>query len=202
MAWRIVGEYFENCSCDVLCPCITSSTRGPADTERCLVPFVCHVQEGTFNGVRLDGLTFIWVFDAPAIMSQGNWRAATYIDERADAAQRQALEAILSGNYGGAPETLAAAIGDRLGTKYVPITYVSQGLVRQVEVPGIMRFEIEGITAPGATEAMEISHVSHPMGSTLPIAKSRSGIYNDPDYQFSFDNTGKNGHYHAFTWQG
>ncbi len=36
MAWSLEGEYMENCSCDVLCPCITSSMAGPADTERCL----------------------------------------------------------------------------------------------------------------------------------------------------------------------
>jgi hypothetical protein len=28
------------------------------------------------------------------------------------------------------------------------------------------------------------------------------GTYNDPDYGWSFDNTGKNGHYRDFAWQG
>ena len=34
MTWSLVGEYFENCSCDILCPCVTSFLQGPAHTER------------------------------------------------------------------------------------------------------------------------------------------------------------------------
>lgn len=33
MAWSIEGTYFENCSCDMVCPCSTSGLVGfPADT--------------------------------------------------------------------------------------------------------------------------------------------------------------------------
>jgi hypothetical protein len=38
MAWQLSGEYLENCNCEILCPCITSSLQGPADNERCYVP--------------------------------------------------------------------------------------------------------------------------------------------------------------------
>lgn len=200
MAWRIEGEYFENCSCDVLCPCITSPISGPADTERCQVPFAIQIHSGHFDDISLDGLAFVQVFDAPAIMSQGNWRVATYIDERADAPQRQALEQILSGQHGGVPAALGALMGQRLGTKFVPITYQSQGPVKHVAVPGIMEFTVEGIVT--GNKVLEITNTTHPMGADLPIAKSRRGYYNDPDYGLSFDNTGKNGHYVDFVWQG
>ena len=43
MSWEITGEYFENCNCDILCPCITSSLQGPADNERCQVPLIIHI---------------------------------------------------------------------------------------------------------------------------------------------------------------
>ena len=33
MSWEITGEYFENCNCDILCPCITSSLQGPPTTS-------------------------------------------------------------------------------------------------------------------------------------------------------------------------
>lgn len=33
-SWKIDGEYFENCNCDVLCPCITSNLqRNPTHGE-------------------------------------------------------------------------------------------------------------------------------------------------------------------------
>jgi hypothetical protein len=37
MAWRLEGTYFENCNCDVLCPCGASFFVLPADNERCRV---------------------------------------------------------------------------------------------------------------------------------------------------------------------
>ena len=43
MTWQLRGEYLENCNCDVLCPCITSSLQGPADNERCYVPLAMHI---------------------------------------------------------------------------------------------------------------------------------------------------------------
>lgn len=202
MAWSLTGEYFENCNCDILCPCITSSMQGPADNERCYVPLICHVDEGSFDGTSLDDLNFILVVDSPATMGEGGWRVAAYVDERADESQRDALHQILSGDHGGPPEMLKGLIGEMLGLKFVPITYESNGMRKRVEVPGIMEFEVEGITAPESEAAIEITNVFHPMGSNLPIAVSHKGSYDDPDYQFAFDNTGKNGHYREFAWQG
>ncbi|MGI9659167.1 MAG: DUF1326 domain-containing protein [Gaiellaceae bacterium] len=202
MAWKLEGDYFENCSCDILCPCLTSYMQEPADTERCLVPLVCRVDDGNLDDVRLDGLCFIMVVDSPAIMAEGNWRLALYIDERATPEQQEALGQILSGDLGGVPGVLAPLIGEVLGTKLVPITYVIDGHNRRVEVPGIMEFEVEGVVSPETGEVLEILNTLHPMGTNLPITKSVKGVYDDADYDFAFDNTGKNGHYRAFSWSG
>jgi hypothetical protein len=202
MAWRIAGDYFENCSCNVLCPCITSSLQEPADYDRCRVPLVCQIREGSFDDVSLDGLCFIVVADTPAVMGEGNWRVGVYIDERADERQTDALGTILSGEAGGPLSVLAPLIGEQLGVKKVPIQYESDGHRRRVVVPGIMEFEVEGITAPESDEVMEITNTIHPMGANLAIATSTKGVYDDPDFNLSFDNTGKNGHYREFAWQG
>jgi hypothetical protein len=202
MDWHIDGEYFENCNCDVLCPCLTSGMQDPGDGERCQVPMICHVTLGAFGGVSLDGLNFVMMIDAPAVMSKGNWRTALYVDERANDEQRMAIEAILSGGHGGVPAVLSALIGSRLPPKYVSITFRSEGLRWYCEVPGIMEWEVEGITAHHSDKAMEIINVGHPMGSNLPIARSLKGIYHDPDFGLNIDNTGKNGHYREFHWQG
>ena len=202
MAWKLAGEYFENCSCDILCPCITSSLLGPADYERCRVPLICKIREGSFDGVSLDDLAFIMVVDSPRVMADGGWRVAVYLDERADERQQQALQAILSGEQGGPPAMLAPLIGEMLGIKLVPINYESSGSRYRVEVPGIMEFEVEGVTRPESDEVMTITGTMHPMGPDLLIGKGTKGRYDDPDYGLSFDNTGKNGHFHEFAWQG
>ena len=200
MAWRLKGDYFENCSCDVLCPSITSAMLEPADQERCKVPLVCHVEEGSFEDVPLDGLSFVMVVDSPAVMSEGNWRVGVYLDERADERQQEALGAILSGEHGGPPAMLAPLIGEQLGVKSVPITYEIDGTRRRCVIPGVMELEVEAVTHPETGAVMEITNTIHPMGVDLPIAKGVKGVLDDPDFGLSFDNTGKNGHFRAFDW--
>jgi hypothetical protein len=202
MAWSIEGEYFENCNCEILCPCITSSMAGPADNERCQVPLIMHIDQGEKDGVRLDDLNAILVVDSPQVMGEGGWRVGVYIDERADDDQRAALGEILSGGLGGPPSMLAPLIGEQLGVKFVPIDYESGNGHKRVVVPGIMEFQIEPVTNPETGEVMEVTNTIHPMGSNLPIAKGLKGRYDDPDFGLSFDNTGKNGNYREFAWSG
>jgi hypothetical protein len=202
MAWHLSGEYFENCSCEILCPCITSSMAGPADYERCQVPLIMHIDQGEKDGVRLDGLNAILLIDSPQVMADGNWRVAVYLDERADESQRAALGEILSGAAGGPPEALAPLIGEQLGVKFVPIHYEAKNGRKRVDVPGIMEFEVEPVTNPDTGEVIEVTNTIHPMGSNLPTARGVKGFYDDPDIGISFDNTGKNGHFREFAWQG
>lgn len=200
MTWAISGDYFENCSCDILCPCITSYMQDPADSERCWVPIICRIDSGEIDGIRLDGLAFAMVADSPAIMAEGNWRSALYIDERADERQREALVAILSGAHGGPPALFAGLVGEFLGVRYVPFEYVVNGNRRHAVIPGIMDIEVELITPPDGGEPVTITGVLHPMGSDLPVARSLKGVFNDPGFGLVFDNTGKNGHIRPFAW--
>ena len=204
MSWHIRGEYFENCNCEILCPCLTSSMLKPGDGDngRCQVPMICHITEGKFNDVSLDGLNFVMMIDSPAVMSEGNWRTGLYIDEKASDEQREAIQEILSGKHGGVPAMLSNLIGEMAGVKYVPITFDVDGLVWRSEIPGIMEFEIEGLTTADSDQPMTMINIHHPMGDSLPVAKSLKGEYSDPDFGFSFHNTGKNGHYREFQWQG
>ncbi len=202
MSWHLVGEYFENCSCDILCPCITSSMAGPADSDRCRVPLVMHIERGEKDGVPLDGLNAIMVIDSPRVMGEGGWRVALYLDELADGRQRQALVDILSGAAGGPPEGIRPLIGEVLGVKFVPIEYRALDGNRSVRVPDIMDFEVEPVTNPETGETLEVTGTIHPMGSNLPIARGVRGAFIDAEYGLSFDNTGKNGHIRSFSWAG
>jgi len=200
MAWHLSGEYFENCNCEILCPCVTSSLQRPADNERCYVPLALHIEKGDKDGVSLDGLNAVLVVDSPRVMGEGGWRVAVYLDERADDRQQAALGEILSGAAGGAPAMLSGLIGEQLGVRVVPINDTSDGSRKRVEVPGIMDFEIEPVTNPESGDVLEVTGTVHPMGSNLPIAKSVKGTFDD--FGLVFDNTGKNGHYRDFAWSG
>ena len=202
MTWQLTGEYLENCNCDVLCPCITSSLQGPADHDRCVVPLAMHITAGQYDGVSLDGLGVVMVVDAPQVMGDGGWRVALYVDERADDAQRQALGQILSGAQGGPPAMLAGLIGEQLGVKFVPITFESSDDTKRVTVPGIMDFQVTGLPRPGRPGHAHRQRVPPDGRRPGRSPAARWGPTDDPDYGWSFDNTGKNGHYRDFAWQG
>ena len=102
--WRLKGEYFENCNCEILCPCIVQGGPAVPTEGHCDVGFAFHISEGQFNEVSLNGLNFVVAAYTPGVMGEGNWTTAAYIDEKADQDQRDALARILSGEVGGPAE--------------------------------------------------------------------------------------------------
>jgi hypothetical protein len=197
--WQLQGDYFENCNCTVLCPCIHDGRNTPTEGH-CDVALAFHIETGRLNDTVLDGLNFLVAAWTPTVMAEGGWKTAMYVDERADAGQRDALGQILSGNLGGPMSRWASLTETFLGTSYVPITYEQEGKRRSVSIPGIIDFNIEGIQARGQDEVMTLTHTPHPVNSTLALAKGTRSTYTDHGMQW--DNTGRNGHYAPFNWRG
>ena len=102
--WHLSGDYFENCSCTVVCPCLVSKeaplTSRPTEGV-CNVPLAFHIESGSYGSVSLDGLNVALAIQTPGPMADGNWSVAAYIDERADDKQTEALGAIFTGAAGG-----------------------------------------------------------------------------------------------------
>ena len=86
MGWTLEGSYFESCNCETTCPCIFLSA--PTQGE-CTVLVGWHITKGSDDAVSLDGLNVMLMVHTPGKMHEVKWTAAVYIDERADAAQRQ-----------------------------------------------------------------------------------------------------------------
>ena len=139
--WQLSGSYFENCNCDVVCPCLLSTnaqlTSKPTQGV-CDVGLVFHIDTGKYGDVRLDGLNVAMVAHAPGPMADGNWTAAAYIDEQADDKQTEALGAIFTGAAGGPMAVLAPMIGTNLSARKVPISYRIDGKKRSAQIAGIM----------------------------------------------------------------
>jgi hypothetical protein len=94
--WRLEGEWIKNCNCAFGCPCDFNArpTNGS-----CKGFVAMHITSGHFEATRLDGLHFAVIVSFPGALHEGNGEAQPIIDIRADAAQRQALGNILSGQY-------------------------------------------------------------------------------------------------------
>lgn len=200
--WRISGEFFENCNCAVVCPCLFSTnhpfTSKPTEGF-CDLAYACHIGTGMYGNTRLDELNAVLIAHMPGAFAEGNWTIALYLDERADTEQRQALETIFSGSAGGPLGVIAPLISTRLGVKFVPITFRVEDRRRSVEVPSIMHLVVKALpTVSDAPEEIWALN-AHPLAPKLAMA---AGDQNSTwsDYGLSWDNSGKNGHYATVNW--
>jgi hypothetical protein len=200
--WRLSGDYFENCNCDVVCPCLVSSN--PPLTARptqgtCDVALVFHIDKGSYGEVPLDGLNVAVIAHTPGAMADGNWTIAAYIDERANEQQMVALGAIFGGSEGGPMAAFAPLVGKHLGAKKVPINYSINGKQRSVEIPGIMHMGVEPL--PTMHPAGEIwGAMGHPVApDRMAFAAGRDGS-TFADHGMRWDNSRRNGHYAPINW--
>src|SRR5262249_45705344 len=102
--WELTGQYMESCDCDYLCPCIFTNSHGPAPQEHCPAFMVYRIARGHRGDVSLDGLKFALVIRSQRVMADGGGVFGVVVDEKANAAQRQALGDIVSGKAGGPPQ--------------------------------------------------------------------------------------------------
>jgi hypothetical protein len=202
MAWRMKGDYFENCNCDVHCPCTASGLQARPTNGHCDVVFAVHIEQGNYDDVSLDGLNWILALTTPAEMHKGNATAALYIDQRASAEQAQALATIASGQAGGIPKLVGELIPitNFLGVKQVPIEFHKDGLTRTVVAQGIADIAIEAYRGADGEGPVTIGNVQHPFAQNHTLTLGMATRSTFKDYEFSWDNTGKNAHYSAFEW--
>src|SRR5215467_16387832 len=97
LSWQLSGDYFETCSCDYLCPCIPSNLAAPPTNDDCNFAMVFHIEQGMSDQVKLDGLNFAVIGNAPGAMGRRNWSVGLIIDDRATSDQQQAIATIASG---------------------------------------------------------------------------------------------------------
>ena len=99
--WKVDGQLEEACSCNAACPCWFGSkpTR-----MRCSGGMAFFIEKGSFGEVPLDGLAIAFMGQNPPdttmMGSMGNWEFADiYIDEKANPAQREALEKLARATF-------------------------------------------------------------------------------------------------------
>jgi hypothetical protein len=199
VAWEIEGHYFENCSCEVPCPCTVSLDLG-ADYDRCQVLLVFHVDSGEVEGVDVSGLTVAAVGDTPKLMSEGNWRLGVLIDDAASDEQADKLGAVFGGQLGGPMEALGPLVGEMLGSERVPIEVSSEGGTHRVKIGDDTEVEVQDVVSWGKEdgEPAKLTDVFHPAGDTLTISKATSSHVKA--FGLDFSNEGKAGFSSRFAW--
>ncbi len=140
--WAFKSETYDNCNCAVNCGC---QFNLPSTYGYCQSAFVGNIVEGHFNDTPLAGLNWAALYKWPGEIAEGNGQRQIVIDERADEAQRTALEAIISGEASAPLSDLFSVFGSTCSklceTLFLPIDLEANFEERtaRVDIPGVMK---------------------------------------------------------------
>lgn len=176
--YNLQGNYFESCSCTTaVCPCLflEDPTEG-----YCKAFPSWHIEKGNLGGVSLDGLNVAAWLHSPGNLTQGNWRLALYIDERASEEQYKAIEELWTGKHGGHLEVIASLVSEYMGSKSAKINWKEEGKSRVMVVEGVggvQTEEFEG--ADGASVTLHDTPLAIAPPHPITISKSTRWNYQD-----------------------
>ena len=140
--WVFKSETYANCNCAVNCGC---QFNLPSTHGYCQSAFVGSIVDGHFNDTPLEGLKWAGLYKWPGEIAEGNGQRQIVIDERADEAQRTALETIISGEACTALSNMfsvfASACSEVCETLFLPIDLEANLELRtaRVDIPGVMK---------------------------------------------------------------
>ena len=178
--WMIRGTQFANCNCAWGCPCQFNS---PTTHGHCEAIEAGTIEEGHFNGTRLDGLNYVMLVQWPGEIADGNGREQFIIDERADEAQRVALEKILRGESTEPGAThfyvFNSTMSEVLDSIFAPIDMEIDvtGRTARIEIPGVGASSAQPIIDPNSGEQFRASF-GLPNGFQLTHAELGNGSTN------------------------
>ena len=74
--WSLQGNYFESCTCDLVCPCIFLM---PPTKGYCNALVGWRIDKGHLEDVKLDGVKVAVYLEAPGLLTDGGWVVCLYI---------------------------------------------------------------------------------------------------------------------------
>jgi hypothetical protein len=141
-SWLFKSETYDNCNCAINCGC---QFNLPATHGFCQSAFIGHLVAGHFNDTPLAGLNWAALYKWPGEIKDGGGKRQIVIDDRADEAQRTALETIVSGAACAPLSNLfsvfASTCSERCETLFLPIDLEAdlEARTATVEIPGILK---------------------------------------------------------------
>lgn len=184
--WFFEADYLQSCNCDYGCPCEFSA---PPTAGFCEGLGAWKIEKGDYDGVKLDGLGLGFAAKWPGAIHEGNGTVCLFIDERANAEQRDALINIGSGQAGGLPfEILATTFATVLDPQFATIEFKIDGLNSTARIGNQFRIALESIKNPVTKEPEQVA-VNHGTGfifKTAECASAREGSVDVEQMKFSY----------------
>jgi len=204
--WWAKGDWFDVCSCDMACPC--EFAQAPTN-DHCEGLLAWHINEGEYGGANLKDLNVVAVsaFDGNIWEGPKEFRMGMFMDERADDAQRAALEAIFSGAAGGFMANLGPLVTEHLGVQAAPISFeLADDLAFwKANIPGVIEAEAEALGGPTTPPGQRVQLLNPPGSEVGPggPATWATATKNVVDaYGYNWDWSGKSSKHIPFDWVG
>jgi hypothetical protein len=204
--WRLVGDWFDICSCDIPCPC--EFAQAPTNNA-CMGMLAWHVREGHYGDIRLEGLTVLALgsFEGNVWAGEAKVRMGLFIDERADVRQREALQTIFAGQAGGWPASFAALVGEFRGVEFVPIAFEVAGDLAywQAEIPGRVKGRAEALSGPTTPPGQRVQLINPPGSEVGPgqvATWGRSVEVRTEGFGFDWTGESRSSKHIPFDWAG
>jgi len=203
--WGIEGDWFDTCKCAIPCPCYFAQ---PPTSGDCNGVLAWHIRAGNYGRISLGGMNILAVG-----AFEGNiWEGAKatmgmFIDERADAPQREALQMIFGGRAGGWPGVFAKFIGEVRGIEYARIEFdVANDLASwRAEIPGSVLASAEALTGPTTLPGQRVQ-VHNPPGSEVGpggiATQGKATADRVEAFGFKWERTGRSSKHIGFNWSG
>lgn len=172
--WTLKGELILNCNCTVFCPCVISLGKHLPTEGHCQTWGGVRIDEGTFGDTDLSGLNIGLLIEIPGMMARGNWKAAVFIDDRADDVAHDALVAIFSGKARGTTGLFGILVSEFLGAERAPVRFENDGDARRLTVGKKIQGEVVPITNAAGKETV-ITNTDYWMGPDITVATATKG---------------------------
>jgi hypothetical protein len=136
------SETYDNCNCAINCGC---QFNLPSTYGYCQSAYAGTIVDGHFNGTPLAGLKWAALYKWPGEIKDGNGQRQIIIDERADEAQRAALETIISGEacapLSNVFAVFASTCSEYCETLFLPIELEAdmEHRTAKIRIPGVLR---------------------------------------------------------------
>jgi len=206
LEWHVSGDWFDVCKCSIPCPCTFAQAPTSGDCEGVLA---YHIRRGHYGGLPLDGLNLIGVGQFEGNIWSGETKAimAFFIDERANAPQREALQLIWSGQAGGFPAIFATLVGEMRGIEYAPIEFeIAEDLAYwRAEIPGRVVARAEALTGPMTPAGKRVQTLNAPgseMGPGTVATWGRATADRVDAFGFKWEWVGRSSQHIPFDWSG
>lgn len=198
--WWVSGVLYENCSCQLLCPAHISFKQR-CDNDACVGFWGIRIEKGRFGQLTIEEQNIVVAYETPPRMAtEDSWKMEIYFDQEADEDQRNALEAILTGEVGGPWKILARFVAERVESRVAPIHYENDGKRITLRVEGVLQSAIDSVENKKTGQIASLHNLFNIIHAETQFLATGSSTMNDDVFEWTTER--KHALYSKFSWTG